>query len=350
MGARLHVSIGSLQLKNPIVAAAAEHMIDAAGVVAAIEAGAGAVVVKSTNESAAAKEQLQRAEYVALDSDWTPVPWRADAPADVTLATRSGLSPKNFEAWLEEAVGLDRLARAHDALLVPSLIMSGLDPAIAMAREIERAGFRVLEFNIGTPYASQAAQNAVSTELKPERVAEIVTRLRAAVGLPIWVKLTGQSERVPDLAEAAVEAGAQSVVLAGRLLGLVPDLDTMAPMLGTSLGIGGFWNLPLTCHWLALSRARLGPATPLIGINGARHGLDAARMMLAGATAVGFASEVMLRGFGVLTAAVEALDAHLAAKGLVAADLVGRAADARKSFADMPMLNDHWRNFIPPVP
>ena len=98
MSARLQVSIGSLQLKNPIIAAAAEHMIDAAGVVAAIEAGAGAVVVKSTNESAAAKEQLQRAEYVALDSDWAPVPWRADAPADVTLATRSGLSPKNFEA------------------------------------------------------------------------------------------------------------------------------------------------------------------------------------------------------------------------------------------------------------
>jgi dihydroorotate dehydrogenase (NAD+) catalytic subunit len=347
LSSRLQTSIGTLKIKNPVIAAAAEHMIDAAGVTAAIKSGAGAVVVKSTNESSAAREQLQRAEYVALDADWNPVPWAPDAPRDVTLATRSGLTPQTFEAWLEQTVSLDRLARAHDTLLVPSLIMSGLEPAVTMARAVEQAGFRVLEFNIGTPYASQASQNAVSTVLEPARVAEIVGRLREAVALPIWVKLTGQSERVPDLAQAAIGAGAQSVILAGRLLGLVPDLDTMRPMLETTLGVGGFWNLPLTCQWLALTRGRVGAQTPLIGINGARNGHDAARMMLAGASAVGFASEVMLRGFGVLTDAVASLDAYLAAKGLTAPDLVGRAADARKTFADMPLLDDHWRNFIP---
>ena len=65
---------------------------------------------------------------------------------------------------------------------------------------------------------------------------------------------------MPDLARAAFDAGADSVVMAGRLLGFIPDVETLAPMLGTSLGVGGFWNLPMTCHWLA-ARARRSDRT-----------------------------------------------------------------------------------------
>lgn len=349
MSTRLEVSIGSLRLKNPVIAAPAEHMVDAEGVRAAIRAGAGAVVVKSTNESEAAKDQLRRAEYVALDEHWRPVPWGAQAPRSVTLATRSGLHPLPFATWLDQAVALDREARAEGTLLVPSLILGGMEAALGMARQVEQAGLRVLEFNIGTPYASQAAKGAVATELSPARVGEIVAQLRAAISLPIWIKITGQSERVPDLAAAAFDSGAESVVMAGRLLGMVPDLDSFAPMLGTSLGIGGYWNLPLTCHWLALSRAKLGPRASLIGINGAQDGLDVARMMLAGASGVGIASNVMLRGFGVLSEAVAQLAGYLDQKGISAEQLIGRAADSRRGFADMPLLTDHWRGFIPAI-
>lgn len=348
MTGRLETRIGGLALKNPVIAAAAEHMIEAAGVEAAIAAGAGAVVVKSANESAAARDQLQRAEYVALDAAWNPVPWGPDAPPEVTLATRSGLTPQDFDHWLEQAVRLDRLARQQDCLLVASLILADLDAALGLARQVEQAGLRALEFNIGTPYGSQAVKGAVSTELLPERVGTLVAAMRRTVSLPLWVKLTGQSERVPELAEAALGAGADAVVMAGRLLGMVPDLDSMAPMLGTSLGIGGYWNLPLTCHWLALSRARLGAEAPLIGINGARDGHDVARMLLAGAHAVGIASPVMLRGPQVLSEALRQLDGYLESRGVTVAELIGRAADRRRSFADMPLRPDNWRNYVTP--
>jgi dihydroorotate dehydrogenase (NAD+) catalytic subunit len=347
MGARLATSVGRTALKNPLIAAAAEHLIDEAGVRAAIAAGAGAVVVKSTNESDAAKDQLQRAEYVALGADWEALSWGPETPTLATLATRSGLTPQPFDEWLEQCVRLDRVAREADCVLVASLILSGLDTAVALARRIEQAGLGVLEFNIGTPYGREAARGAVSTELSPERVGTIVATMREAVSLPLWIKITGQSERVPELAEAAFAAGADSVVMAGRLLGLVPSLDTLEPLLGTSLGIGGFWNLPLTCHWLALSRARLGKDRPLIGINGAKDGFDIARMMLAGASAVGMASAVMLRGFATISKSLAELDGFLAARSLTAGDLVGHAADRRKSFADMPLRQDHWRNFVP---
>jgi dihydroorotate dehydrogenase (NAD+) catalytic subunit len=212
---------------------------------------------------------------------------------------------------------------------------------------VQDVGLRLLELNIGTPYASQAAKGAVATELLPGRVMTIVRSIREAVSLPLWVKITGQSERVPELAQAAFTAGADSVVMAGRLLGLIPDLDTMRPVLDTTLGVGGYWNLPLTCHWLALSRAAVGRDRPLIATNGIQNGLDIARVMLAGASAAEISSPVMLRGFELIERSLAELKDYLNVKEIVAKDLIGRAADARKTFAEMPPLKGNWRKYVP---
>jgi dihydroorotate dehydrogenase len=341
------IKVGRVDLKNPLIAGSAEHLIDADGVRRALYTGVGAVVVKSTNRSEAARDQLQRAEYMLLDENWRSIPWNAQAPANAFVACRSGLTPQSFDAWLDQTAQLDREAKMLESYTVASLIFDEIDSTVQMARQVEQAGIRVLELNIGTPYASQAAKGAVSTELEPHRVTEIVAAVRGAVSLPLWVKITGQSERVPELADAASQAGGEAIVMAGRLLGLIPDVDTFEPMLGTTLGVGGFWNLPLTCQWLALARTRLGADKPLIATNGAQSGLDIARMMLAGAFAVQMSSPVMLRGFELLSQALSEFESYLAEKKISAPELIGRAADSRKTFAAMPLRKDNWRNYIP---
>ena len=346
--ADLSTQIGTLPLKNPVIAAPAEHMINDGGVRAAIEAGAGAVVVKSTNESEAARAQLRSAEYVALDSSWNEVSWGPSANPATMILSRSGLHPLGFDDWLQRCVTEERLARQNDCLLVPSLILSDLGKAVEMAKAVEAAGLRVLEFNIGTPYAREAANGAVSTETAADRVGTLTRAICEAVKLPVWIKLTGQTAEVPELARAATDAGGQAVVVAGRLLGMLPDLETQAPVIGTSGGFGGFWNLPLTCHWLALCRAAAGPSASLIGINGVTSGYDVARALLAGASAAGMASAVMLRGFDVIRDSIAELDSYCDRKAMSVAELVGRAADARKSFAEMPELDAHWMRFVPP--
>ena len=345
----LSTRIGRTTLRNPIIAGPADHFIDEDGVRRAIKTGVGAVVLKSVNETQSAKDQLQSAEYLALDEHWRPVPWGPDAPRATTIANRTGLGPASFDQWLDYAIRMDREARSHDVLAVASVIAVDLDRAVDMARQIEHAGLRVLEINIGTPYAREAKEGTVSTELDPARIEKIVSTVRQAISIPIWVKTTGQSERVPDLAEAAFRAGADSVIMAGRLLGLIPDVNTMKPMLDTALGTGGYWNLPMTCYWLAASRTKLGPDKPLIGINGAQDGLDVARMMLAGASAVEMASAVQLRGYDVLSGALAEFAHYLSEKNVSAMELIGRAADARKSFAEMPPKPDNWRKYIPGV-
>ena len=343
----LVTKLGRTILRNPIIAGPADHFIDDAGVLAAIKTGVGAIVLKSVNETQNAKDQLQSAEYLALDEHWRPVPWGPGAPRATTIANRTGLGPQSFEQWLEQSVRLDREARKNDIVAVASIIFADMDHALSMARQIEQAGIGVLELNIGTPYAREAKKNTVTTELDPARVESIVSTVRKAVSIPIWVKTTGQSERVPELADAAFRAGADSVIMAGRLLGLIPDVDTFKPMLDTALGIGGYWNLPMTCYWLAVSRAKVGRDKPLIGINGAQTGLDVARMMLAGASAVQIASAVQLRGYDVLSAALAEFEDYAARKNLTALELIGRAADARKSFGEMPPKPDNWRNYLP---
>src|SRR6185437_12749201 len=100
--ARLDVRVGKTVLKNPLIAGSAEHLIDADGVRRALRAGVGAVVVKSINETERGRDQLQRAEYMLFDDEWREMPWSADAPATAFMATRSGLTPQTFEAWLEQ--------------------------------------------------------------------------------------------------------------------------------------------------------------------------------------------------------------------------------------------------------
>ena len=341
------VSIGGVTLKNPLIAGSAEHLIDPDGIRHALNCGVGAVIAKSVNETVAGRDQLQRAEYALFDDKWRQIPWGRTAPPTAFVGCRSGLHPQNFEAWLGELKILDCEAKDFDSYVVASLILADLDTALSMAGQIEAAGLRILELNIGTPYASVAAKGVVSTELDPERIFQIVSAMRGALSLPLWVKITGQSERVPELADAAFRAGADSVVMAGRSLGLIPDVETLQPFLGTTLGVGGFWNLPLTCQWLAMTRSRVGQAHPLIGTNGAQSGLDIARMMLAGATAVEMSSPVMVRGFELLSQSLQEFEAYLARMQITARDLIGRAADSRKTFAQMPLRQDNWKNYVP---
>jgi dihydroorotate dehydrogenase (NAD+) catalytic subunit len=117
-------------------------------------------------------------------------------------------------------------------------------------------------------------------------------------------------------------------------------------MLGTTLGVGGFWNLPLTCQWLALSRAKVGAGKPLIATNGAQTGLDIARMMLAGASAVQMSSPVMIRGSETLSSALAEFQTYLRRKSLNAAELIGVAADRRRSFPAMPLKTDNWKKYV----
>jgi len=348
VSSRSGVRLGDLRLKNPVLAGSGEHLIEAAGLRSALDAGAACVFMKSTNESEAARSQLDRADYALLDSEWRRLPWDFAPPPDASLYCRSGLAPQPFDEWLELMAKTDlHAARERDAHVVPSLIPADLEIGLDYARRMEAAGARILELNVAASHADEAAKGALTLERSAERVESMVARFREAISIPLWVKLTGQSGNVTDLAVAARAGGADAVTLAGRFMALVPDIDTMEPLLGTNAGFGGPWALPITCRWLADARKHLGKDFPLIATNGARTGLDVVRFLLAGASAVQMTSAPFTTGFGALAEAVETVERYLESKGTDAASIVGAAADRVASYADQPVRAGFWRELVP---
>ncbi len=344
----LSVRLGSVRLNNPVIIGAGDHVMTAGALRAARATGVGAVVAKSINESEAAKRQLDGSDHVLLDSQWNALPWTFDPPPDAMVFGRSGLHQMDSDAWIAEVVEQDREAATGGQYVIGSIILADLAMACDLARRYQAAGIRILELNIGAPHGDEAVKGAIIQERAAHRVKEITQAVRAAVTIPLWIKLTGQSEDVAALAAAARDGGADAVIVMGRFMALVPDVETRAPMLGTAGAIGGPWALALTCRWLALSRKRVGRDFPLLGTNGARTGLDVARFLLAGARAVEMTSAVMAGGFDAARRAVQDFRAYLARTGGTAEDLVGLAADRQVGYGVQPDRPGHWRDFVPP--
>ncbi|NKC30793.1 beta/alpha barrel domain-containing protein [Falsiroseomonas selenitidurans] len=344
----LSIRIGSVTLNNPVIIGSGDHVMTAGGLAAARASGAGAVVAKSINESAAAKRQLDGSDHLLLDSQWRPLPWDFAPPPDAMLFGRSGLHQAASADWIAEVAAQDRAAAEAGQYVIGSIILADLAVACELARQYQAAGIRILELNIGAPHGDEAVPGAIIQERAAHRVREITAMLRQAIAIPLWIKLTGQSEDVAALAAAAQAGGADAVIVMGRFMALVPDVETRAPMTGTAGAIGGPWSLALTCRWLAQSRKRLGPDFPLLGTNGARSGLDVVRFLLAGARAVEMTSAVMAGGFARAAAAVAEIEAYLARTGGSVEDLIGLAADRQVGYGVQPDRPGYWRDFVPP--
>ncbi len=349
---RAAVAIGDIRLKNPLICASGEHVMDPNGIRAALKSGVAAVVAKSTNETTAAREQIKKADYLLLDEHWQVI--QPDSPHHraATFICRSGLTPQSFEAWLAMVVEMDNEAKSYDAYVIASLVLADLDAAVMMSQRIEQAGIRILELNVGTPYGDEVENGCVPTERSSDRIETIVSAVRRVVHIPLWVKITGQSEHVDQLVLAARRAGADAVVAPGRFMGMIPDLETQKPYLDTNVGVGGYWNLPLTCYWLAQIHSALenqsvdGQACfPLVGTNGARNGEDVLRFLLAGASAVEMASAVLSDGTQVLSAAIKRVEDYLQSRDTQVSQLIGKAAKVKK-FADMPNQEKPWKQFV----
>ncbi len=345
---RLATSIGTFALLSPVICGAGEPVMTEAGIRAALLAGAAGVIAKSVNENPAGGRQLDRADYVRLDPDGVPT-----AGPGVSLFNRSGLMQRDTADWFAAIAAIDRDVRGAGRFVAASVVYAGAEGAVSIAAAARAAGLRVFELNVGAPHASEAAPGAIMQETDPDRLTELVRRVRAVTeGMQLWVKLTGLSSNLPALAIAARDGGADAVCIMGRFMAVVPDLDTFSPVIGTSAAYGGGWALPIVCRFLALTYRATGGATggggmALIGTNGVRSGGDVLRMALCGARATELLSVVMHEGFGGLTRVIGELSSFLAERDLTFRDLIGRSAEALTGYAEQPEMPGRWRDFVP---
>lgn len=318
------LDVGGLATANPVWVGSSELTMTLDGITACVDAGAGAVVAKSVNESAAARTQLAIADYAFVSAGGEVRP-PGTAGAGDGLLNRSGLAAVDLDDWLVMLAAAVSHGAARGCPVIGSITLG--DPAAAA--RIGRALASVVpavELNIGAPHGREARAVRQLTEV--DGVADAVRAVRAAVDVPLFVKLPGQASDVVALARAARSAGADAVGLVGRYPGFLPDLGG-----GSVLGSWGAWSspgcLPMSLYWVGKAFQRLD--VPLIGTNGARTPADVLRFLAAGARAVEVVTALWIGGPAVLRDLVDGVSG-------VTEDLIGSALAGTREYADVPPL------------
>lgn len=218
-------------------------------------------------------------------------------PKTITLEPRIGNPPpRTVEATsgLLNSIGLDNdgletfLTKHLEYLLslgtgiIANIAGKNIDEFVAMATRLndfpQLAG---IELNISCPNVS----GGVDFGTNPESAGKVIRQVREACDLPIIAKLTPNVTSVPEIAQAAAEAGADAVSLVNTFQGIAVDWRKRKPVLGAGFGgLSGPAIKPLALRIVA--QVARSVEIPIIGVGGISSIDDVMQFLVTGATAV----------------------------------------------------------------
>lgn len=266
-----------LELASPLVVGASPIANDVASLPAYVEAGAGAVVLRSVFEEQLVAEQLAAHRFL-------------DAHVDTDAEARSFL-PDSSVYSLGPETALRHLERVRAAVDVPVIgSLNGVTPGgwTDVATRMADAGADAIELNLYDVVTGfDEDSNAVEA-----RQAQVVADVAAAVAVPVSVKLSPFYAALPAFVRRLEAAGARGVVLFNRYY--QPDIDLETLDVDRHLVLSTSAELPLRLHALALLHGRVGLS--LASTGGVHTGRDAAKALLCGAEAVQVVSALLEGG------------------------------------------------------
>lgn len=229
----------------------------------------------------------------------------------ITLEPRAGHPPPRIvetPGGALNAIGLanigmraaiEEMAPRWAAMPVP-IVVNVNGEAIADYDALARAfdgvpGVAGVEVNISCP---NVKEGGMAFGVKPKAAASVTAAVRAAMTLPLIVKLTPNTSDIIAVAKAVVAAGAEALTVANTYLAMAIDGDSGKPALSnTTGGLSGPAIKPLTLRLVyEVSRA---VTVPVIGCGGIMNGRDALEYLRAGATAVQVGTATLIDPFAV---------------------------------------------------
>jgi len=259
----LTTRLGPVTLRSPLIAASGTvgSVIDAAGVIDFSRYGA--AVAKSV-----------------AATPWPGRPAPRMGPTGVGMLNGIGIQNPGIDAWAEE-VGPDLAT-----LGVPvwgSAVGTTVEEFATVASVLEATGVASVEVNLSCPNLEGETMWA----LDPLLAGSVVAEVRSATGLPIGAKLSPNAADVVAVAEAALSAGADWLVLTNTAFGAGIDIDRRRPTLsGVVGGYSGPGLKPISLRCVVEVRRSLGPV-PIVGTGGVMAARDVVEYLMAGASAVG---------------------------------------------------------------
>jgi dihydroorotate dehydrogenase (fumarate) len=266
-----------LSLEHPLVPSAGPLTENLADRTRRADAGAAAVVLHSLFE-----EQL-RAESAELDYHLSH--GVESFPEALTYFPE----PSEFRLGPEDY--LELIARGKQSLRIPiiaSLNGSTLGGWTDYARKIQQAGADALELNI---YNIPTDLDQSAEQIENDYL-EIVRAVRAAVTIPVAVKLSPFFTNFAHFAKRLVDAGANGLVLFNRFYQPDIDLETLEIRPNVLLSTPMAMRLPL--RWIAILYGRLN--TSLAATSGVHRATDAIKLLMAGADVTMMCSALIRHG------------------------------------------------------
>jgi dihydroorotate dehydrogenase (fumarate) len=279
-----------LSLSNPLITGASPLVDHLDLVRRAEDAGAGAITMHSLFE-----EQLS-AEQIAT--------WRALDEHDEAHAEAASYFPRPAEFALGPDKYLEQLRKIKDAVRVP--VIASLNGTTGVgwtdyAKSMEQAGADAIEVNV---YAVATDPDITGAAVE-QRVIDAAGLVRAAVKIPVAVKLSPFYSSLANLARRLEGTGVNGLVLFNRFY--QPDIDIELLDVTPKLKLSDSSELLLRVRWLAILAGRV--RLSLAASGGVHAAEDAIKAIMAGADAVQLVSVLLQHGperIRVLRRAIEA--------------------------------------------
>jgi len=319
-------------LPTPIILGASPLSHDVDQIVAAVDAGAGAVVMYSLFEEQVINEQMAAHHFI-------------DARVD-SNAEASGFLPDVDVFSLGAEPYLKQLQLLRDTVSVPVIAsLNGTSPGgwTDYARACESRGAHAIELNL---YDVITSLDESGKDVESRQLA-VVQAVAHSVDIPVTVKLSPFYTSVPAMVRRIENAGARGVTIFNRFY--QPDVDLETLGVDRRLTLSTSRELPMRLHALAV----LSPHTKLdLACTGGAHtGNDAAKALLCGADVIQLTSVLLERGPTFVRTIIDDLRAWLAQTGYVSSDeargvlAMGAAPDAHVwERLNYIRLLDGWRS------
>lgn len=286
----LNVNLGNLKLANPTMLASGVLGYSAETFKTIAAGGAGAIVTKS----------------VGLKPR-TGYPNPTIAQASCGLINAIGLPNPSIEEFATE------IRQAKSKLKIPLIVsvygFTAEEYANVAKRAVE-AGADAVELNVSCPHVKETG---VEIGQNPKILSEVVSKVKEAVGKPVFVKLSPNVTSIIEIADSAVRAGANGLTAINTVRAMAIDVETAMPILSNKFGgLSGpaIKPIALRCVYEIYEKVKV----PIIGCGGITNWRDAVEFFLAGASAVQIGTAIATKDVSVFDAVVRGIKAYLRRK------------------------------------
>jgi len=266
-----------LQLPHPFMPGASPLVDDLDTVKRLEDAGAAAIVMHSLFEEQITREQLSTVIDMEMHAD--------------SFAEALSYFPEPKDFALGPELYLDQLRKVKETVGVPVIAsLNGTSPAgwLDYAKLIQEAGADALELNV----YYLATHEWEPGEAVEKRVLDIARAVKAAVSMPVALKLSPYYSSLTWLASELDKLGIDGLVLFNRFY--QPDIDVENLEVAPTLRLSDSSELLLRLRWLAIVASKV--KCSLAASGGVHTAVDAVKAMMAGADAIQVVSALLVNG------------------------------------------------------